>query len=281
MTPLTITDREIGQQLLAVLLKYFPTHMPQRYGDVEPLRNRFNTASIDSALGCWGNRCYMTDRKSPKVSMMAMFAPPGSRPVHSSLNFFDFPLANADELSPMKMLVHELARILQADYAVAHILTRSELESRVAHVAERRTNWPEPPADQLAARMRARIEREGYEKVLLGATVMKLGTHQLRTCLPNLYWLNVFGQPYVSLFGRERITDAPCESVQVLPYGGISLNLTKDLPDTRNAWDAFEAIRSRCKAHLGSSVFCDAKTLKNGHYRIPEFAIATNAVRPQ
>ncbi len=281
MTPLSITDREIGRQLFAVLLKYFPTHMPQWYGDVEPLRNRFNTASLDSALGCWGKQCYMTGRKSRKVSMMAMFAPPGSRPTHSSLSFFDFPLANADELSPMKMLVHEFACILQADYAVAHILTRTELESRVAHVAERRTNWPEPPADQLAARMRARVEREGYEKVLLGATVMKLGTHQLRTCLPNLYWLNVFGQPYVSLFGKARITDAPCESVEVLPYGGISLNLTKDLPDTRNAWDAFEAIRSRCEAHLDSSVFCDAKTLKNGQYRIPEFAIATTAVRPQ
>jgi hypothetical protein len=114
MTPLSIVNREIGRQLFAVLLKRFPTHMPQWYGHVEPLRNRFNTASLDSALGCWGKQCYMTGRESQKVSMMAIFAPPGSRPTHSSVSFFDFPLTNAAELSSLKMLVHELAGILQA-----------------------------------------------------------------------------------------------------------------------------------------------------------------------
>lgn len=212
---------------------------------------------------------------------MATFAPSGSRPTHSSLSFFDFPLANADELSRLKMLVHEFAEVLHADYAVAHILTRAELESRVAHVTERRTNLPEPTGEQLAARMRARIEKEGYEKVLLGATVMKLGTRQLRTCLPNLYWLNIFGQPYISLFGRARIIDGPCASVETLTYGGISINLTKDLPDTPKAWNAFEAIRLRCETHLDSSVFCDAKAANNRQYRVPEFVIATTTVRLQ
>jgi hypothetical protein len=277
LTPIAIDEKEYGRRLFSVLFKHFPAYAPQRYGDFEPLRHRFSPTNVELALECWGRHAYMTESQEPRVSMMASFAAARGGARHSSVNFFDFQLSDADELPAIKDFVQELSEVFVADYAMAHVFTRNELEDCVARVAKRQTSWPEPPAEQLVARMRSRIEREGYTKVLWGAEVKNLNTLQLSKCLPNLYWLNVFGPPYVDVFGTQCLLDAPSESVQILPYGGISIELTKDLPDTAEAWGAFKAARARCRSHLDSNVFCEPTALKDHHYKTPQFAFRTRA----
>ncbi len=275
LTPIAIDPKEYGRQLFSVLFRHFPSYAPQRYGDFEPLRNRFNPADIDLALECWGRHTYMTERQKPKVSMMASFTAARAGAGHSSVSFFDFQLSGSHELPIVKNFVQELSEVFVADYAMAHVFTRNELEDYVARIAERKTSWPEPPAEQLVGRMRSRIEREGYTTVLWGAEVKKLNTLQLNRCLPNLYWLNVFGPPYVNVFGTHRLLDTPSESVEILPYGGISIGLTKDLPDTAEAWNEFKSVRARCRDHLDSNVFCETTALKDHQYQTPQFAFKT------
>ena len=232
---------------------------------------------MELALDCWGRQLFMTERDAPKVSMMADFAQPNTRFKYSSLSFLDFQLAGAGELSALKAFVHELSEAYLADYAMAHILTRTELEGWVEHVAQRPTSWPAPPAEQMAARMRARIEREGYTKVLWGCTALKINTVQLRTCLPDLYWLNVFGPSYASIFGKQRVLEVPSKSAESLSYGGVSVNLTKDLPDTVEAWEKFKEVRAQCRTYLDSNVFCRSTAEKDHKYCTPQLASATTA----
>jgi len=271
LTPIPIEEKEYGRRLFSLLFKYFPTYMPEKYGNFEPLQNKFNFENVEAALECWGRHPYIAERRSPKISLMASFSRKNIEFRHSSLNFFHFQLSDFHDLPVIEDLVRELSEVFLADYAMAHIFTRNELEALVERVEKRKTAWPEPPAEQLVARMRSRIEREGYTKILWGAEAKNLNTIQLKKCLPNLYWINVFGPPYVDMFGRECLLNTPSESVKVLPYGGISLLLTKDLRDTPEAWNVYKDVRARCRVHLGSNFFCEPTDKNNHHYQTPQF----------
>jgi hypothetical protein len=270
LTPLSIVRKEFGKKLLTSILKHFPDHVPRVYGDVEPLRRRFDAEQLDVALECWGHRVFMTQRKESQASMMVSFQN-ASKFNHSSVAYFNFPLAGIHELPSLRLLLHELSEAFAADYAMAHILTRHELSERMLQIAQRVTSWPEPPIETIMARMRRRVDREGYARVLWGLEALKVNTHQLQQCLPNLFWLNVFGPPYTNLFGLKRLMDAPCNAVDQLPYGGVSLTLTRSLVDDPLEWNAYSAARERCKSHLGADAFCGRSVSKDYPYLTPHF----------
>src|ERR1700727_253803 len=111
LTPTVLREPECGRELLRVLLKYFPTHIPQFFGDTEPLRNRFSPDSVDAALVCWGRQFFILKREKPRVLMQASFASSTSpRPRHSSISFFDFQLSDPAQLSTLTTFVKELAQ---------------------------------------------------------------------------------------------------------------------------------------------------------------------------
>jgi hypothetical protein len=276
LTATRIEQREFGQQLISVLLKYFPTHAPQLCGDVEPLRRKFSPTNVGPALECWGRQFFITRRTAPNVVMQVSFAPPSSRPRHSSVTFIDFQLTGEHELPGLKALVRDLAEIFVADYAMAHILTRTELDDWFESRLHQATSWPAPPVEEIVSDLRAKVSRDGHAAVLWGAECLKLHTVHLRKCLPNLYWLNVFGPPYINIFGRDRVMETPSYSVESLSYGGISLQITKDLPDTLNAWAAFKAMRAKCRVHLDCNVFCEPSAQKNREYRTPHFILTAS-----
>jgi hypothetical protein len=272
LTPTVLGEPECGRELLRAMQKYFPTHTPQFFGDTEPLRNRFSPDSVDAALGCWGRQFFILKREDPKVVMQASFASPTSaRPRHSSISFFDFQLLNPTQLSTLTAFVKELAQTFHADYAMAHILSQNELEDCLARRLETPTSWPAPPASQIVARLRTRISREGYAKVLWGLECLKLQTVNLQQCLPNLYWLNVFGPPYAALFGRQHLLEAPAASVEMLAYGGTAIQLTDDLKDSKEGWETFKAVRTKCRNHLDSNAFCESTVGRDHHYQTPSF----------
>jgi hypothetical protein len=272
LTPTVLSEPECGRVLLRALLKHFPTHAPQLFGDTEPLRNRFRPESADDALACWGRQFFIIKRENPKVLMQASFAASASpRRRHSSISFIDFQLVNPAQLSTVASFVKELAQSFHADYAMAHILSQNELEDWLAHRLETPTSPPAPPASQIVARLRTRISREGYAKVLWGIECLKLQTVNLQRCLPNLYWLNVFGPPYAALFGTQNLLEVPAASVERLAYGGTAIQLTNDLKDTNEGWENFKTVRTKCRNHLNSNAFCDSKVGGDHHYETPTF----------
>jgi hypothetical protein len=274
LTPTVLREPECGRELLRALQKYFPTHTPQFFGDTEPLRNRFSPDSIDAALAYWGRQFFILKREDPKVMMQASFASSASaRPRHSSISFFDFQLLDPTRLSILTAFVKELAQTLHADYAMAHILSRNELEDWLARRLETPTSWPAPPAREIVDRLRTRISREGYAKVLWGVECLKLQTVNLQRCLPNLYWLNVFGPPYAAMFGTQHLMEAPAASVETLAYGGTAIQLTNDLKDSKEGWERFKAVRLKCRIHLGPNAFCDSVVARDHHYETPTFSL--------
>ncbi|NOU74269.1 hypothetical protein GC098_23215 [Paenibacillus sp. LMG 31458] len=72
----------------------------------------------------------------------------------------------------------------------------------------------------------------------------------LRVIHPELHWINLFGKPYIELFGRDKLLSAPCYHVEELNKDVIALQLTEN---------PFEPIpeedRRLVKQHLGEEAF--------------------------
>ena len=163
----------------------------------------------------------------------------------------------------MHNFVCEASEVFDADYAVAHILTRSELDDRLA------TLTTQTRSDQ--GLLRRRIEREGFEKVLWSMSMPIYSTRWLEKWMPDLPWLTIFGRPYIDMMGRERILNTPANKVKALSSGAIALQLTEGLEDNPTDWQTFRTIRERCKQYLGSDAFFDPFASPGHLYRVPEF----------
>ena len=73
-----------------------------------------------------------------------------------------------------------------------------------------------------------------------------------RTCLGGITWMNLFGKPYVKMFGRDVIETAPCK-VEEFAENCFML-LTEKKPIRANP-ELLE-IQERVKNHLGKDAFC-------------------------
>ena len=74
----------------------------------------------------------------------------------------------------------------------------------------------------------------------------------VRTALPGIYWLNIFGPPYIDLIGERRLLDVAAQTamrngdhVTIQPY--------RDAED----WETNEHARHQLKAALGPAYFFD------------------------
>jgi hypothetical protein len=191
------------------------------------------------------------------------FARPSSNPKHPSIGLLRFQTDLTEDLLSIYGFICEVSEVFVADYAAAHILTRNELSERIEIIGKRPGRDPDI--------VRRRVEREGFAKVLWGLTLPVHTTLWLKRFLPDLLWLTVFGQPYIELFGRDRILAVPAYEVQTLPSGQIMVQLTEDLPDSPDGWQNFRAVRDRCKRHLNSNAFFDPSAPIGHIYRVPEF----------
>jgi hypothetical protein len=73
-----------------------------------------------------------------------------------------------------------------------------------------------------------------------------------KTCLGGITWMNLFGKPYVKMFGREVIKTAPC-MVEEFAEDCFML-LTAETPIRANS--KLLEIQERVKDHLGRDAFC-------------------------
>lgn len=71
--------------------------------------------------------------------------------------------------------------------------------------------------------------------------------------IPDIYWVNFFGMPYVRMFGRDRLMIAPCHRIEELPDGGVMLMLTPTLAESITTEGRAQA--QAVKEHLGEEYF--------------------------
>lgn len=83
---------------------------------------------------------------------------------------------------------------------------------------------------------------------------MYVTTHELRHWLPNLPWLAYFGKPYVELFGKEKLANAPVYRVEEIGEGYL-LQLTEHIADMETDYPSYRAKEQEVKAYLHPNAF--------------------------
>jgi hypothetical protein len=184
----------------------------------------------------------------------------------------EFEANDAQDVRRVCEFTAEVAETFDADYAVAHVLTRFELEDRLAAILSRPPQWPQPPGEETVRRLRALISRQGYAAVL-GA--MRDGDHtvKLRKCIKDVSWFTVFGRPYIEMIGEEKLLRTPAHDVRPLSNGAIAIRLTERLDNTEESWPIFRDAALRCKAHIGHEVYCEDDAAAESERLVPLFRL--------
>jgi hypothetical protein len=73
--------------------------------------------------------------------------------------------------------------------------------------------------------------------------MLALSTGQLQRYLGDLYWATVFGPRYVDLIGRDRLLASPAYETRELEYGGVYVQVTKDMLDPKRRPAEFDEAR--------------------------------------
>jgi hypothetical protein len=218
---------------------------PDRYGGYEPLREQFSLARLDEALKWWEHQFLLKRLASPKLES-TIFMQYGPHRTHSSWKISVKEIAEFDQ-GVFQNLLESAAAAYAADFGFVHKIAESEMERA-------RQN------DSIAFLNSARTQKNLF-----------VTTHMLKKFIPDIYWMTVFGAPYVHLFSRDRLLSAPAYRAQELENGSIVIQLTEKLGDAATDEVAFEEIRNRVKNHLDSDAFYDVKKGMNHQYRVPEF----------
>jgi hypothetical protein len=304
LVPGQLSSRQVGERFFHLILRYFPHALPERFGRFEPLKNKFDPGNLTLALDLWGTGSFIAQRRHPVAYFMVSFWPATSKkPSHSAISFFNL----ESDAKSVYGFVTEAFEAFEADYALAHPLTRIELEDRIEQIRERtekrpflhvelsdrlkkkieRNGYIGLTKDQLVAnidraaitaqggrvaeqelrRLRGRAEKEGFANVL--SKMLILNTN-IENCLPGLFWLNVFGPPYVELFGRGRLLSASVAHIGELT-NGVVIRISEQLEDDAVSWSEFKTRRALCRNHLNSDAFFDSSARAGYRYRTPNF----------
>lgn len=243
LTPQPLDSRVEGKQFLQLWNSLLPEMVPERIGNSEPIRRRFDASDIDAALEVWAWP-FLAVRNQPPVSCR-VFMHRGPKPLHGWIH-----MAFAEATTPVERVVAFMqgaCRSFNCHFACLHLLTAHEVERGKANgtvtSSDRRT--------------------KAFD---LGIT-----THTLRKYLPDLYWTTVFGGPYVSLFGRDRLASCPEVRVEELRPDLIQLRLSDTVSEMRAHYAEVAARRRAAIEYLNRDAFFKGVVGASHSYTVPEF----------
>ncbi len=230
LTPLPLTSRDEGDVVLRLWESHLPSSMPERVGNWEPVDQPCDFANRDAILRLWRWPFFVVRRSPPRMEAQ-VFMRKGVVPQHATW-ILDFDRDN--KLTPeLIQFLREAARLLEADFACLTMLTEAEIEAG-------RKSGIVSAIDRKATRFSFYIAPQDIEK-----------------CLPDVYWLTVFGAPYVRMFGRDKLLRAPAHRVEAIGENSICLQLTPSLEDLRSDPSAFAESKRRLKGFLDETAFYD------------------------
>lgn len=229
------------EAFFAVLCDEFPEFAPDLYNHFEPVSRAFTDAVRRKLAAGW---------ESPflwRCAHLEMYGavnqrPPGRGSRHATIEM-DFTQPPANE-ARVRDFFYSLARRFRPDLAFIHLLA------------------PREEAMAVATGMSFKMGGRVYPP--------RLSTEKLKRGLPNLFWLTLLGPPYVKLFGRERLYDAPAENVDYLDDDLIALQLSPSWSDIGAHYAAVDGTRELCRRHLGEDAF--APDAPDAAPRLPDFS---------
>jgi len=241
-----LTDPEDGRALIRLIGEHVPSWLPHRYGWSIPLRNVYDPERFEEF---WKGLEYNLDwRNAQRTSTGHVTTRVGPRDTLSSVELSgeqDPALRLAGLAAGLAGLLRDCGQPLDLTYAVLHLFHPDELFT-----------------GNHGGHMFGDIR---------GTPVLGVAELGLKECLPDLAWGNVFGPPYVELFGGAgRLRGAPAALVAELGPDRFYLQLTGDITDVRDDRAAFTAARDSVKEHLGADCFAGYR----GPLRAPRLPMA-------
>lgn len=250
LTPKPLISEADGRKFLDLLICAGQDFIPQLVGSSYPADEPFDPARPDNALRFWRSHfLWQRDRPDGRgtVLMAAADAPFGAIHMEAA------PPADA---AAIQRLLLALCEAFDADIGFVHLLTERDVNF-----------WNNYRAV------------EGSDAVI-EMRVAPLAPLLLRKGIPELYWLTLFGPPYVKLLGRERLLSAPAFETHELKTGAVALQLSEAPLDLESRFAAVDEVRRRVKAHLDCNAFFDPQLPSGRVYAVPPLRRAPPAELP-
>jgi hypothetical protein len=245
LSPLPLNRHQDARKLFQLWADNAFHFLPNRWGLYEPLRHHFSLSTLEEAIRTWELYYLVKRTASPKLSgrISMQYGP------HRDHAIWSISLKKVKDFAQPAFcqLLECAACTFSADLGFIHKITDAE-------VPRGRANGSVSFLDA------AYTEKDLY-----------LVTHHLRKFLPDIYWVTMFGKPYVELFSRERLLSCPAYRVKELDNGSIVVQLTPELKDITIEEAAFERARQDARNHLNNDAFFDLTKGMDYRYRVPEF----------
>jgi len=222
-----LTDPADGRTLIRLIGEHAPSWLPHRFGWSVPLRNVFDPDRFEEF---WTGLEYNLDwRNAKRTAAGHVTTRVGPRDTLSSVEL-NGERSRALDPAALASLVREAGPALDLAYGLLHMFH---------------------PDDLFTGGHGGHLFGENQGTPFLAVT-----ERGLKECLPDVAWANVFGPPYVELFGGAgRVRSAPAAVVTELGPDRFYLQLTGDLTDVADDRAALVAARDAVKEHLGADCF--------------------------
>ena len=245
LTPLPLNRQLDARKLFRLWADNAPDFFPDRWGLYEPLRHHFSLSTLENAIRIWEFSYHVKRTAAPKLESIVHMQY-GPHRDHATWSICLKKLKDFEQ-STFCQLLECAAVAFSAGLGFIHKIADAELPRARAN-------------DTVGFLNRARTEKDLY-----------VVTRHLRKFLPDIYWMTVFGSPYVELFSRERLLSCPAYRVKELDNGSIVIQLTPELKDIATEEAAFEQVRQNARRHLDNDAFFDLAKGLDYRYRVPEF----------
>ena len=221
-----LTDMAQGRTLVRLIGEHVPYWTPYRYGWSEPPRNVFDPDHFEDFWQIQFLLLWRNEKRTATGDAQTRVGP------YSTLSDVELQgeQNRALDLAALAGLVQDCGEPIDLTYGALHLFHPDEVfdAGRGGHMFG----------------------------VVQGTPILAVTERGLKQCLPDLAWGNVFGPPYVELFGgADRVRTTPAALVRELGPDRFYVQLTEDIRDVQDNREALAAARDAAKRHLGADCF--------------------------
>jgi hypothetical protein len=243
LSPLPLNRQVDARTLFALWSEAAPDTLPDRIGSHEPLRQEFSVDNLQSALSIWEHHVLLKRVVNPKMTA-SIFMQYGPHRKHSTWSIRMPNKKHIDMLS-MEALISASSVEFSADFGFIHEPNNFDIDIGLA------------------------TGSINFLDVKRSSKNLFVTTHTLKKYLPDVYWITIFGKPYVELFSRSRLLSAPAFQVRELSNGSILMKLFEDIGSCEKA--AYLDRKEEVKRHISDNAFFDLSKGADHKYTTPEF----------
>jgi hypothetical protein len=202
LSPLPLNREEDARRLISLWAETAPNTLPDRAGTHEPLR-QFSLTDLAGLLAEWEYHVLFKKVAKPKLHS-SVFMQHGPYRKHSAWTISIDDRQNLN-LAGMLNLLERAAPEFSADFAFLQRPTKFGIEIGLAS------------------------KSISYLTAAKKSLSLFVTTHHLKKYIPDMYWVTIFGKPYVDFFSRERLLSAPAYRVKELDDGSVLLRWRNSL----------------------------------------------------